>query len=339
MELPNERTAAPFLAAFDFIRIIALPGDGSAVAISGKARETVPMPSAVTPRRSLLLVPASNARALEASDRVAADGIVYDLSETVVPAEKPAARERLRDHLAKSSFRGERIVRINGLDSIWGTEDFLAARGADVDAILLPRAEEPGVVRQIVTALHETDAPESLKLWAMIVTPLGVANASAIAKEGSGRLSALVVGVGTLKIASGMRPDRDRTELLPWLTTILLAAKTHGLSAIDGHFPDIRDEDGFARECASGQRLGFDGKLVVHPRQVEEANGQFAPSEASIDWARKVVDAFSVSPDIEAGVATLDGRTIDRIHLTEADRILKLNHAIAGRQKTKADNT
>ncbi|MER0239829.1 CoA ester lyase [Fulvimarina sp. MAC8] len=292
----------------------------------------------IPPRRSLLIVPASNARALEASDRVAADGIVYDLSETVLPADKPDARERLREHLAASRFPGERIVRINGLDTAWGTEDFLAARGADVDAILLPRAEEPGVVRQIVTALHETDAPESFKLWAMIETPTGVANAMAIANESSGRLSAMVAGIGTLKIASGMRPDRDRTELMPWLTTIALAAKTHGLSVIDGHFADVRDAEGFSRECASAQRLGFDGKLAIHPQQISEANERFAPPQAAIDWATKVVDAFSSSPDIEAGVAAMDGRTIDRLHLTEADRILKLRDAIAARQDMKAES-
>ncbi|EAU43241.1 probable citrate lyase beta chain (citrase) (citryl-coa lyase subunit) protein [Fulvimarina pelagi HTCC2506] len=293
------------------------------------------MPTTVPPRRSLLLVPASNARALEASDRVEADGIVYDLSETVAPADKPDAREKLRAHLATSTFAGERIVRINGLDTIWGTEDFLAARGAGVDAILLPRVEEPSVVRQIVTALHETDAPEGLKLWAMVETPTGVANATAIAGESSGRLAALVVGIGTLKIASGMRPDRDRTELTPWLATIVLAAKSRGLSAIDSIFPDVHDAEGFSRECGSGQRLGFDGKLTIHPQQVGEANERFSPPRAAIEWAKKMVDAFSTSPDIEAGVATLDGRTIDRLHLAEADRILKLRDAIEARRHSK----
>ncbi|MDY8107822.1 CoA ester lyase [Fulvimarina sp. 2208YS6-2-32] len=294
------------------------------------------MSYSMCPRRSLLIVPAGNARALAASDDLAADGLLYDLSETVTPADKSDARERLRDHLAASRFPGERVVRINGLDTEWGTEDFLAARGANVDAIVLTRVEEPGIVRQIVSALHETDAPERLKLWAMIETPLGVLNAASIAAEGSGRLSCLVVGIALLKLSSGMRPDADRSELLPALSAVALAAKAHSLSAIDGYHADVRDLAGFAAECGAARRLGFDGKVLIHPSQIDGANAAFQPDADAAAWAQKVMEAFAVSPDMQNGVATLDGRTIDRLHLTEADRILKLGDAIAARTGTGA---
>ncbi|RFC62907.1 CoA ester lyase [Fulvimarina endophytica] len=295
------------------------------------------MPNTPRPRRSLLLVSAGNERALAASDTLDADGLIFDLTESVAPGEKPAARERLRDHLRQSRFRGERIVRINGLDTVWGTEDFLAARGAGVDAILLPQVEDASVVSQIATALTETDAPEGLKLWALIGTPKGIVNVAAIAEEAPGRLSALVAGTATLKLAAGIRPDAERTELLPWLASLILAAKSAGLDAIDAPFGDVSDADGLERECTAASRLGFDGKIVVHPTQIATVNERFSPEPHAVAWAERVIEAFQSSPDLESGTASLDGRSIDRLHLGVADHILKLKDAIAARVATNRE--
>ncbi|MCK5934382.1 MAG: CoA ester lyase [Fulvimarina manganoxydans] len=289
------------------------------------------MQSTIRPRRSVLFVPAANPRALEKSDGLRPDGLIYDLEDSVSPEEKPAARERLRDHLEGSAFSGERIVRINGLDTPWGTEDFLMARGAGVDAILLPKVETARVVRQLVDALKDTDAPDSLKLWAMIETPLGILDAGSIAAEGQGRLGALVVGPNDIKLATGIRPDAARSEMLPWLMQIVLAAKAHGLSVLDGIYGDFCDTDGFADECASARRMGFDGKTLIHPSQIESAEVAFSPEPEAVRWAETVIAAFEREENQGKGVIGLDGRMVERLHLVEATRLIALRDAIAYR--------
>ena len=222
-------------------------------------------------------------------------------------------------------------MRINGLDTPWGTEDFLMARGAGVDAILLPKVETARVVRQLVDALKDTDAPESLKLWAMIETPLGILDAGSIAAEGQGRLAALVVGPNDIKLATGIRPDAARSEMIPWLMQIVLAAKAHGLAALDGIFGDFRDPDGFAAECESGRRMGFDGKTLIHPAQIEPAEAAYSPEPEAVRWAETVIAAFERPENQGKGVIGLDGRMVERLHLVEATRLIALRDAIAHR--------
>jgi citrate lyase subunit beta/citryl-CoA lyase len=289
------------------------------------------------PRRSLLFVPAANARALEKSAGLAADGLIYDLEDSAAPEEKDAARERLREHLEANRFAGERIVRINPLDSRFGTEDFLMARGAGVDAILLPKVETVAGLRQVADALAETDAPTSIRLWAMIETPRGLLDVASLAAAASScRLDALVVGPNDIALSTGIEPGPDRAELLPWLMQIVLAAKTHGLGTLDGVFADFRDVAGFEAECAAGRRMGFDGKTLIHPAQIDAANAAFGPSREAVAWAERIAAAFADPDNAGKGVIQIEGRMVERLHWEQARRLLDMQAAIAAADERRA---
>ncbi|MCB8837711.1 CoA ester lyase [Aurantimonas sp. VKM B-3413] len=286
------------------------------------------------PRRSLLFVPGSNARALQKSGTLAADGLIFDLEDSVGAAEKDDAREKLRLHLAETKVSGERIVRINGLDTASGTEDLLMARGAGVDAILLPKVESPAVIHQAAAALDDMDAPAHFAIWAMIETPRGILEADRIAAEGAERrLAAFVVGPNDIQLATRIAPQSDRSELLPWLMQIVLAARSSGLAVLDGVFADLGDPDGFAAECAAGRRMGFDGKTLIHPSQVEPANAAFGPSPEALAAAEAVVAAFAEPANAARGVIQIDGRMVERLHLEEARRLLALRDMILRREQ------
>lgn len=298
------------------------------------------MTQAPRPRRSLLFVPAANARALEKSSSLAADGLIYDLEDSAAPEEKDAARERLREHLETSHFPGERIVRINPLDSRFGTEDFLMARGAGVDAILLPKVETVAGLRQVADVLAETDAPPSIRLWAMIETPRGILDVAEIAAAASFcRLDALVVGPNDIALSTGIEPGPDRAELLPWLMRIVLAAKAHGLSTLDGVYADFRDTAGFAAECAAGRRMGFDGKTLIHPAQIDAANAAFGPSPEAVARAERVVAAFADPKNEGKGVIQIDGRMVERLHLEQARQLLAVSAAITAAEDRRKERT
>ncbi|NDW06664.1 HpcH/HpaI aldolase/citrate lyase family protein [Jiella pacifica] len=282
--------------------------------------------------RSILYVPGANARALEKSDGLAADGIIYDLEDAVAPEAKGPSREKLREHLAASRFPGLKIVRINPIETREGTEDLLMARGSGIDAVLLPKVEDGDMLEAAARALDEMDAPAGLRLWAMIETPRGIARAEKIARKGvRGRLSAFVVGTNDIRLATDIQPDAGRTELLPWLMQIVLAAKANGLYVLDGVFGDLRDGEGLRLECAAGRRMGFDGKTLIHPAQIDPANAAFGPSEAEIGEAEAIVAAFERPDNAGRGVIQLDGRMVERLHLTQARRVLLRRDEIATR--------
>ena len=298
------------------------------------------MTLAPRPRRSLLFVPAANARALEKSVSLAADGLIYDLEDSAAPQEKDAARERLRDHLAASRFPGERIVRINPLDSSHGTEDLLMARGAGVDAILLPKVETVAGLRQVADALAETDAPPSLRLWAMVETPRGILNVAELAAAAPRcRLDALVVGPNDIALSTGIEPGPGRAELLPWLMQIVLAAKAHGLSVLDGVYADFRDIAGYEAECAAGRRMGFDGKTLIHPAQIDPANAAFGPSPEAVAGAEHVVAAFADPANEGKGVIQIDGRMVERLHLEQARQLLAVQAAITATDHRRTEGS
>ena len=293
----------------------------------------------VQPRRSLLFVPAANPRALEKSASLAVDTLIFDLEDSVAPEAKAESRERLRTHLAglaSAPGRPEIVVRVNALDTAEGPEDLFMARGAwtkaggrpAVDAILLPKVEAPGDLAAVEAVLTSTDAPESLALWAMIETPKGILNAASIAAAG-GRLAALVVGPNDIVAATGVRLSPGRPEIVPWLATIVLAAKAQGLAAIDGVYNDFADAEGFAAECAAGRAMGFDGKTLIHPAQIAAADLAFGPAPDDIARAEAIVAAFARPENLGAGVIRLDGRMVERLHLHAADRLLAQRDAIA----------
>ncbi|MBC6715421.1 CoA ester lyase [Aurantimonas sp. DM33-3] len=296
---------------------------------------TSAMITSFRPRRSLLFVPGANARALEKSDGLAADGLIYDLEDSAAPHEKAAARERLRSHLQDSSCKGERIVRINTLDTQWGTEDLLMARGAGVDAILLPKVETAAMLQEAAVALAETDAPDTLKLWAMIETPLGILDVGTIAREGSrNRLGALIVGPNDIALSTGIEPGPDRAEMMPWMMQIVVAAKAYDLAVLDGVYADFRNAEGFAAECAAGRRMGFDGKTLIHPSQIAAANQAFSPDPDAVAWAERIVAAFAELENRDKGVLQIDGRMVERLHLTQAQALLRMRDSIAERGTT-----
>lgn len=270
-------------------------------------------------RRSALYVPAANERALAKAPRLASDVLILDLEDSAAPDEKEGARERLRG-LSLAEFGQEVAVRVNGLDTPWGTEDMLAARAAAPAAILLPKVSTPDDVRAASDALEETDAPEDLALWAMMETPAAVLNAAAIAGAHP-RLQALVVGPNDLLLETGVR---DRRALDPWLMTCLAAARANSLSILGGVWNDIGDMEGFAADCARHRAMGFDGMTLIHPSQIEPANAAFSPDAEELSRAREIIAAFADPANAGRGVIRLDGRMIERLHLDQARRTLSL---------------
>lgn len=275
------------------------------------------------PRRSVLYVPASNNRALAKAASLDADAIIFDLEDAVAPDVKENAREALREYfLTYPQTKAERVVRINGLASEWGAEDLLAARACRPDAILLPKVETPQDVTGVVEILEETDASEGIRLWAMIETPRGILNADEIAELGlrsTARLECFVIGTNDISKETG---TKGRGALMPWLMQVLLCAKAGKLDIIDGVYNDFSDLDGFAAECTEAVRMGFDGKSLIHPSQIETANTSFLPDATSVAEARLIVEAFSNRENLDKGVTSLNGKMVERLHLEMAKKLL-----------------
>jgi citrate lyase subunit beta / citryl-CoA lyase len=287
------------------------------------------------PRRSSLYVPATNTRAMEKAAGLACDTLIFDLEDSVAPDAKDLAREALRTHLAASRPKGrEIVVRINALSTPWGTEDLLAARALRVDAILLPKVEEPDDVQTAASALADTDAPDSMRLWAMIETPRAIMNighvASAARTVGS-RLDCFVIGPNDLVKETGVENGPGRPYLVPWLMQVVLAARAFGLDIIDGVYNDFRDGQGFDAECRQGRAMGFDGKSLIHPAQIGPANAAFGIDDGALDEARAIVAAFAAPENAARGVIQIEGRMVERLHRDLALQLIAKAEAIAAR--------
>ena len=278
--------------------------------------------TAYRPRRSVLYVPASNEKALAKIGQLACDAVIVDLEDAVVPGEKLAARARLAGVFAARPSRCEMIVRINPLSGEWGNDDLAAAIACAPDAILLPKVDTARDILEVGDALDDAAAPDETKLWAMIETPKALINSGAIAELGrdpASRLACFVAGTNDLAKETGVA---DRRHMAPWLMQMVLAAKAGGLDLLDGVYNDFRDADGFARECAEAAAMGFDGKTLIHPAQIEAANRAFSPSKAAVMQARAVVDAFARPENAGRGVIALDGKMVERLHLAQAEKLL-----------------
>jgi len=277
------------------------------------------------PRRSVLYIPASNDKALAKIASLACDAVIIDLEDAVLPADKAAARDKIAGILAGPQRRCEMVVRINPLASEWGADDLLAVAKAGPDGILLPKIGTPRDILEAGDLLDDNFAPDSVKLWAMVETPKALLNIGAIAELGrdpASRLACFVAGTNDLVKATGILATPDRRYLVPWLMQLVLAARAGGLDIIDGVANDFRDLDGFARECAEGAAMGFDGKSLIHPAQVEPANRAFSPSPERLAAARAIRDAFARPENAGRGVIALDGRMVERLHLAEAEKLL-----------------
>lgn len=277
-------------------------------------------------RRSVLYVPASNARAMEKLSSLSCDTVILDLEDAVAPEEKPAARESLAARFAGLSRPGlEMVIRINPLSGAWGSDDLAMVVRLEPDGILLPKVDTPRDVLEAGDVLDEADAPESVKLWAMIETPKALLNIGAIAELGrdpASRLACLVVGSNDLIKETGVRMTPDRRHLVPWLMQVVLAARAGGLDALDGVCNDFRDLDGFARECDDGAAMGFDGKTLIHPAQIRPANAAFSPDAEMLSEAERIVAAFALAENAGRGVISVEGRMVERLHLAQAQRLL-----------------
>lgn len=278
------------------------------------------------PYRSALYVPASNARAMEKARGLAADAILFDLEDAVSIDAKPAARAALAEALGGDFGYRQRIIRINGLETDWGAEDARAAAQSAPDGVLLPKVDGPAQLEALAGITGE------LPLWAMIETPLGVLNAPAIAAHP--RLAGLVFGGNDLAKDLRARDVPGRAPLLGALQAVLLAARAHGKIALDGVFNAFRDVEGFAEEARQGRDFGFDGKTLIHPAQIAPANEIFAPDAAQIDEARRIVAAFGAAMAEGQGVAVLEGRIIESLHVETARATLAQAEAIAALEAT-----
>lgn len=278
------------------------------------------------PRRSILYVPAANQKALAKLATLSCDAVILDLEDSVAPAEKPAARDGLKAVFAARPW-GERevVVRVNALRSEWGADDLALAAELAPDGILLPKVDTPRDVLEANDVLDEADAPEATRLWAMIETPRAMLNLGAIAELGrdpASRLDCFVAGTNDLVKETGIRDTPDRRYLLPWLMQMVLAARAGGIDVVDGVSNDFRDAEAFARQCADAAAMGFDGKTLIHPSQIEAANIAFSPSPEAIAEAKAVVAAFADPANRDRGVISLGGRMVERLHLAQAVRLL-----------------
>ncbi|WP_350335105.1 HpcH/HpaI aldolase/citrate lyase family protein [Coralliovum pocilloporae] len=294
------------------------------------------MSHTVRPRRSVLYMPGSNARALEKAKGLDADVLIFDLEDAVAPDAKELAREQVC-RAAQSRAYGHRevVIRINALTTEWGEADLEAAANAAPDAILVPKVSEQDDVFASQAVLDKVGCSADVKLWAMIETPLSILNArdiAATAKTDAGsRLSCFVAGTNDLAKDTKAHLVGDRYTMLPWLQTCLAAARAFGLSVLDGVFNNIDDYAGFAAECQQGLELGFDGKTLIHPRQVEICNQIFSPMPDDVAFARKIIEAFSRPENQTRGALRLDGRMVERLHADMARDMVAIADAIAGR--------
>jgi citrate lyase subunit beta/citryl-CoA lyase len=282
------------------------------------------MSAVLRPRRSLLYMPGSNPRALEKSRSLPADGLILDLEDAVAPEAKESARAIVTAALAEGGYSDrELVLRVNAMDTPWGHADLAAAATMPIDAVLLPKVEGPDRVALTVSLLDAFGAPERLAVWCMLETPRGILYAREIAAA-SPRLAALVLGTSDLTKDLHALPTRDRLPLITSSGLAILAARAHGLAVLDGVHLDLADDEGFAAACRQGRELGFDGKTLIHPKQIAAANAAFAPSREEVEWSRRIIAAHSEAAAAGKGVVLVEGRLIENLHVENARRLLAL---------------
>lgn len=274
------------------------------------------------PYRSVLYIPGSKERALEKARGLAADAIIFDLEDAVAPDAKVEARAILKAELDKGGYGNRaKIVRINGFDTEWGKDDIAAFVGADIDAILMPKVGSAAQLDELAALIPDVD------LWAMMETPIGMLNAAEIAAHP--RLKGFVMGTNDLAKELNTRFRADRLPMMGGLHMCLIAAKAHGVVIVDGVYNAFKDEDGLKAECDQGRDMGMDGKTLIHPAQLDIANAAFAPSEAEIDLAKRQIAAFEEAEASGQGVAVVDGKIVENLHVETAKSILAKADAIA----------
>jgi citrate lyase subunit beta/citryl-CoA lyase len=284
----------------------------------------------VRPRRSALFMPGSNTRAMDKARVLPADVIIFDLEDAVTPLAKADAREHTAAAVRAGGYGArEVVIRINPLATPWGREDLGAVARAGPHAVLVPKVESARDVLEVQDGLVEAGTPGSMAIWCMLETPRGILEARAIAAA-TPLVAALVMGTSDLTKDLHGRHTRDRQPLLTSLGLCVLAARAAGIAALDGVHLDLDDDAGLAAACRQARDMGFDGKTLIHPKQIDAANQAFGPTEAEIDWARRVVAAHAEAQADGRGIVLLDGRLIENLHVDDAHRVIALAGAIAG---------
>jgi citrate lyase subunit beta/citryl-CoA lyase len=279
-----------------------------------------------TPLRSVLYMPSSNERALEKARTIGCDGLILDLEDAVAPDAKAAAREAAAAAAASGEY-GRRTVtiRVNGIGTQWHDDDIVAAAQAGPAGVVVPKVDSAAEVRSLVAALEKAGAPDHTRLWAMVETPEAIFNVRELAAA-SDRLAVLVMGTNDLVKELYAEHVPGRAPLLTALSLSLLAARAAGVMILDGVYNDVKDTEGFRAECRQGRELGFDGKTLVHPGQVDDANEAFAPSEQAVEDARGILRAWEDGRG--SGVVTYRGKMVENLHVESARRTLTIADAI-----------
>jgi citrate lyase subunit beta/citryl-CoA lyase len=288
--------------------------------------------SAIRPRRSVLYMPGSNARAIEKAKSLAADTLILDLEDAVAPDAKDLARSQVCDAVKAGGFgKREMVIRVNGLWTQWGEDDLSAAMAAKPDAVLVPKVSSPDDLKAVEERFSGHDPERKVAIWAMMETPLAILNAGQIAASG-GRLRCFVMGTNDLIKEFRGQHTPDRQNLSAALGMSVAAARAYGLAVIDGVYNDIQNADGFLESCKQARSYGFDGKTLIHPSQIAPCNDVFAPSTVEVDAARKIIAAFDLPENKGKGAIALDGRMVELLHAEIAQQTVEMADAIAALQ-------
>ncbi|WP_417767923.1 HpcH/HpaI aldolase/citrate lyase family protein [Stappia sp.] len=289
----------------------------------------------IRPRRSVLYMPGSNARALEKARTLDVDALILDLEDAVAPDAKDTAREQVREALAAGGYGSrELVIRVNGPATPWGAADLDMAIAARPDAILLPKVSSPADLERVAHKLNAARVPARTALWAMMETPLAMLNAATIAASAANpetRLSCFVMGTNDLAKETRAALVPGRAPMHPWLMTCVAAARAYGIDIVDGVYNTLDDEAGFAAECQEGVEMGMDGKTLIHPRQVAPCNAAFSPADEDIAWARRIIAEFEKPENASKGAIQVEGRMVERLHAQMGARLVAIADAIAAR--------
>ncbi len=286
------------------------------------------MSNKVRPRRSVLYMPGSNPRALEKAKTLAADGLILDLEDAVAVEAKAEARSLVAKAVKDGGYGArELIIRVNSLDSEWGMDDLEAACAAGPDAILLPKVESAAMVQKVADLMMEFDAPEKTKIWCMMETPRAMLRAEEIAGS-SDLLTCFVMGTSDLVKDLHAHHTEMRLPVVTSLGLCILAARAENIDILDGVYLDLNDDEAFRESCLQGLQFGFDGKTLIHPKQLAGANEVFGPSVAELEFSTKIIEAFAVAEAEGKGVVLVDGKLIENLHVENARRLVTLSAAI-----------
>jgi citrate lyase subunit beta/citryl-CoA lyase len=280
------------------------------------------------PRRSILYMPGSNARALEKGRTLAADGLILDLEDAVAPEAKETARDQVRNAIKEGGYgKREVIVRVNPMDTAWGHDDLTAVATMGADAVLLPKVESADAVHQAEDIMGTAGAPDELSVWCMMETALGMLHAEEIS-HASPRVGALVMGTSDLAKDLQCAHTPDRIPFMTSLGLCMLAARAAGIGILDGVHLNLDDDEGFKDSCKQGAELGFDGKTLIHPKTIDAANKIFAPSKDVIEWSEKIIAAHAEAAKEGKGIVVVDGQLIENLHVLNAERLVAMSKAI-----------